>query len=171
MGASARRGCSRAAAGTGRRARTWLAPALWESPHPLSRPPTIASSSSADLMTAEALARHRRSRAARVTPIIENRDGHFLHLIRRCIWRNDYAQCARRERPRRRPAECSQQFPPSDGDCHTPLPCEVRKRKDTTSRACSLHVQGGQDAGCCRPASASKAERLSFSALPPKATG
>src|SRR6516165_2699417 len=26
-------------------------------------------------------------------------------------------------------AECSQQFPPSDGDCHTPLPCEVRKRK------------------------------------------
>ena len=35
---------------------------------------------------------------------------------------------ARRERPRcRRAAECSQQFPPSDGDCHTPLPCEVRK--------------------------------------------
>src|SRR5262249_11868200 len=31
---------------------------------------------------------------------------------------------ARRERPRgRRAAECSQQFPPSDGDCHTPLPC------------------------------------------------
>src|SRR6516162_7410396 len=22
-------------------------------------------------------------------------------------------------------AECGQQFPPSDGDCHTPLPCEV----------------------------------------------
>jgi hypothetical protein len=34
---------------------------------------------------------------------------------------------ARRERPRNRTAECSQQFPPSDGDCHTPLPCEVRK--------------------------------------------
>ena len=34
---------------------------------------------------------------------------------------------ARRERPRGRTAECSQQFPPSDGDCHTPLPCEVRK--------------------------------------------
>ena len=34
----------------------------------------------------------------------------------------------RRERPRgRRAAECGQQFPPSDGDCHTPLPCEVRK--------------------------------------------
>src|SRR5262249_21106431 len=33
----------------------------------------------------------------------------------------------RRERPRgRRAAECGQQFPPSDGDCHTPLPCEVR---------------------------------------------
>jgi len=28
--------------------------------------------------------------------------------------------CTRRERPRRRrAAECSQQFPPSDGDCHT----------------------------------------------------
>src|SRR5262249_37189916 len=35
---------------------------------------------------------------------------------------------ARRERPRgRRAAECDQQLPPSDGDCHTPLPCEVRK--------------------------------------------
>src|SRR6516162_53335 len=34
----------------------------------------------------------------------------------------------RRERPRdRRAAECGQQFPPSDGDCHTPLPREVRK--------------------------------------------
>jgi hypothetical protein len=32
---------------------------------------------------------------------------------------------ARRERPsRRRAAEGSQQFPPSDGDCHTPLPRE-----------------------------------------------
>src|SRR5215510_8332540 len=32
---------------------------------------------------------------------------------------------ARRERPRRRrAAECGQQFPPSDGDCHAPLPCE-----------------------------------------------
>src|SRR6516162_8676263 len=30
---------------------------------------------------------------------------------------------ARRERPRdRRTAECGQQFPPSDGDCHTPPP-------------------------------------------------
>jgi hypothetical protein len=35
---------------------------------------------------------------------------------------------ARRERPRhRRAAECGQQLPPSDGDCHAPLPCEVRK--------------------------------------------
>src|SRR5262249_47813595 len=56
---------------------------------------------------------------------------------------------ARRERPRgRRAAECDQQFPPSDGDCHTPLPCEVRKWNDTTPRWCSLPVQGGQDAGC-----------------------
>ena len=31
------------------------------------------------------------------------------------------------EQPRRRhAAECGQQFPSSDGDCHTPLPCEVR---------------------------------------------
>src|SRR5262249_56214349 len=54
-----------------------------------------------------------------------------------------------RDWPRhRRAAECDQQFPPSDGDCHTPLPCEVRKGNDTTPRACSLHVRGGQDAGC-----------------------
>src|SRR6516164_3316175 len=53
---------------------------LWESPHPW-RPPTIASSSSADLMTAEALARRRRSRAATVA--LENRQGQLLHPIRR----------------------------------------------------------------------------------------
>src|SRR6516162_5830309 len=36
----------------------------------------------------------------------------------------------RRERPRGcRAAECSQQLPPSDGDCHAPLPREVRKRR------------------------------------------
>src|SRR5215831_13777876 len=51
----------------------------------------------------------------------------------------------RRERPRcRRAAECGQQLPPSDGDCHTPLPREVRKGNDTTPRACSLHVQGAK---------------------------
>src|SRR5262249_5870127 len=44
---------------------------------------------------------------------------------------------ARRERPRDSPAaERGQQLPPSDGDCHTPLPCEVRKGNDTTPRAC-----------------------------------
>src|SRR6516165_6068988 len=32
----------------------------------------------------------------------------------------------------RRAAERDQQFPPSDGDCHTPLPCEVRRGNDTT---------------------------------------
>jgi len=38
----------------------------------------------------------------------------------------------RRGRPRRcRAAEYGQQFPPSDGDCHTPLPCEVRKGNDS----------------------------------------
>src|SRR5262249_42183359 len=41
-------------------------------------------------------------------------------------------------------AECDQQFPPSDRDCHTPLPCEVRKGNDTTPRARSLHVQQGR---------------------------
>src|SRR5215813_7339191 len=41
----------------------------------------------------------------------------------------------RRERPRHEAAERDQQFPPSDGDCHTPLPCEVRKCNDTTPRA------------------------------------
>src|SRR6516165_588080 len=55
-------------------------------------------------------------------------DGRLSRLLR-----------ARRQRPRRRrAAECDQQLPPSDGDCHTPLPREVRKHKDTTPRACSL---------------------------------
>ena len=55
----------------------------------------------------------------------------------------------RRQRPRRRrAAERGQQFPPSDGDCHTPLPSEVRKWNDTTPRTCGLHIQGGQDTGC-----------------------
>src|SRR5215469_12965439 len=53
---------------------------------------------------------------------------------------------ARRERPRRgRAAECGKQLPPSDGDCHAPLPREVRKSNDTTPLAGSLHVRGG---GC-----------------------
>src|SRR5262245_5397855 len=44
---------------------------------------------------------------------------------------------ARRERPRGcRAAERDQQPPPSDGDCHTPLPREVRRWNDTTPRAC-----------------------------------
>src|SRR5262249_28938307 len=58
----------------------------------------------------------------------------------------------RSERPRRRrAAECGQHFPPSDGDCHTPLPREARKGNDTTPRPRSLAVQGGQDAGCFHP--------------------
>src|SRR5262245_60694872 len=37
---------------------------------------------------------------------------------------------ARRERPRgQRAAERDQQLPPSDGDCHTPLPREVRRER------------------------------------------
>src|SRR5262249_34617721 len=44
----------------------------------------------------------------------------------------------RRKRPHgRRAGKCGQQFPPSDGDCHTPLPREVRKGNDTTPSACS----------------------------------
>src|SRR5262245_55365106 len=59
-------------------------------------------------------------------PVAQEADGRHRRLLR-----------ARRERPRRRPAaECSQQFPPSDGDCRTPLPCEVRRRKDSTAPAC-----------------------------------
>jgi len=64
---------------------------------------------------------------------------HALALLRPC-----------RERPRgRRAAECDQQFPPSDGDCHTPLPCEVRKGNDTTTPvhigalACQLAINSG----------------------------
>src|SRR5262249_60669762 len=48
-------------------------------------------------------------------------------------------------------AKCSQQFPPSDGDCHAPLPREVRKGKDTTPRArcpnCVAPGAGGGRAG------------------------
>ena len=44
----------------------------------------------------------------------------------------------RRERPRCRAAECGQQFPPSDGDCHTPLPCEVRKERYHATSVLSL---------------------------------
>src|SRR5262252_8151643 len=140
MGASARRGCSRAAAVTGRRTRIWLAPALWESPHPLSRPPMIASSSSADLMTAGALARHRRSRAATVTPIIENRQGHFLHLIRRCIWKNVYAQCPRHERPRRRAAEERDDLAPFHRPVPPVRPTERIAHLDTAD--CCIHPPG-----------------------------
>src|SRR5262249_17182541 len=41
---------------------------------------------------------------------------------------------APRERPRSGcAAQCEYEFSPSDGDCHAPLPCEVRKRNDTMS--------------------------------------
>jgi len=77
MGASARRGCSRAAAVTGRTTRTWLAP------HP-QRPPTAASSWSAGLMTTGAWARQRCSpTAAVVAPILKNPPGHLFHLTLR----------------------------------------------------------------------------------------
>src|SRR5262249_3419584 len=69
----------------------------------------------------------------------------------------------RRPRPkrprRRRAAECSQQVPPSDGDCHTPLPCEVREGNDTTPQACSLHVQGGAGCWLLPPTSAARVQK------------
>src|SRR5262249_7258644 len=74
---------------------------------------------------------------------------------------------ARRYWPRCRPeAECDQQFPPSDGDCHTPLPREVRKENDTTPRACSLAVSRRQDAGCCRRAAGRKRKGSVFRFAP-----
>src|SRR6516165_10763869 len=83
------------------------------------------------------------------TPCLGERDarvergrGHVGRLLR-----------ARRERPRSRyAAECSQQFPPSDGDCHTPLPLEVRKWNDSTPRARGLH--GSRRAGALKGRSA-----------------
>src|SRR5262249_38674753 len=74
---------------------------------------------------------------------------------------------ARRERPRGcRAAERDQQFPPFDCDCHTPLPREARKGKNTTARACSLAVSRRQDAGCCRPAAGRKRKGSVFRFAP-----
>src|SRR5262245_29760178 len=50
----------------------------------------------------------------------------------------------RRQRPRdRRAAECGQQFPPSDGDCHTPLPREVRTGRIPRHERAVLTARGG----------------------------
>src|SRR5262249_19355065 len=74
-----------------------------------------------------------------------------------------------------RAAECGQQFPPSDGDCHTPLPCEVRRGKSTTPRACCPNSAAPGAGGACRtPASTDRrpghpACFQELSALPPKA--
>src|SRR5215472_19083802 len=51
-----------------------------------------------------------------------------VSVLRRAVEKANHRHgwlAARRDPPRRRAAECSQQFPPSDGDCHTPLLCEV----------------------------------------------
>src|SRR5262249_61531158 len=65
--------------------------------------------------------KHAHARDIATRPIEANR-----RLLRAC-----------RQRPRcYRAAERDQQLPPSDGDCHTPLPCEARKGNDTTTRAC-----------------------------------
>jgi hypothetical protein len=54
-------------------------------------------------------------------------------------------------RPRnRRTAESGYQFPPSDSDCHTPLPCEVRKADNTTPPACRKQATNNVRTGACR---------------------
>src|SRR5262249_27752321 len=61
------------------------------------------------------------------------------HTADKADYRHGRQLRACRNRPRRRAAEGGQQLPPSDGDCHTPLPCEVRKGKDTMPPAYSLY--------------------------------
>src|SRR5262249_49520778 len=56
--------------------------------------------------------------------------------------------CAGRERPCDLAAERGQQFPPSDGDCHTPLPCEVRKGTIPHQERAVFTFKGGRIAGC-----------------------
>src|SRR5262245_57807304 len=68
---------------------------------------------------------------------------------------------ARRERPpSNRAAERGQQFPPSDGDFHTPLPCEVRKGKNTTTRHAVPNSRGSRRGWGERRAPASTDPRL-----------
>ena len=66
------------------------------------------------------------------------RVAHMLALIR-CLTIPPPALTSAAPSPRRprgrRAAERDQQLPPSDGDCHTPLPCEVRKWNDTTPKS------------------------------------
>src|SRR5262249_5712546 len=70
--------------------------------------------------------RIRKARQSIRRPAIDEPDHRYRRLLR-----------ARRERPHDgHAAECGQQFPPSDGDCHAPLPREVRRGNDTTPRAC-----------------------------------
>src|SRR5262249_55784039 len=62
----------------------------------------------------------------------------------------------RGERPRgSRAAECGQQFPPSDGDCHTPLPREgaVKGTVSRHERTVFAFKEGGVGR-CCKRASA-----------------
>jgi len=76
--------------------------------------------------------------------------------------------CSRRERPRRRrAAEWNQQFPPSDGDCHTPLPV----RGAQTQRYHAISVQssrpGGRGRRCFPPRTSMTAEVPAELAQPP----
>jgi|SRR6516164_3500712 len=63
------------------------------------------------------------AKATSVKPAFVSIRGPVLHRRR---WHRRLLR-PRRERPCHRAAECGQQFPPSDGDCHAPLPREVRK--------------------------------------------
>src|SRR6516165_416902 len=67
------------------------------------------------------------------TPPIANRADRIFETLKKCglnwgvsVLRRAVEKANHRHGPRRRTAECGQQFPPSDGERHTPLPCEVR---------------------------------------------
>src|SRR5262249_2469183 len=72
-----------------------------------------------------------------------------------------------RKRPRGRTAECGQQFPPSDGGCHTPPPPAVRRGR---YHATSAQSSRSRRAGCWLLSSGFGVEsgKAQFSALPPK---
>src|SRR5215470_16117187 len=79
---------------------------------------------------------------------------------------------ARRERPRRRTAECGQQFPPSDSDCHTPLPCArcVKATIPRHERAVFTFKEGRMlVASTSVVGFGFRSGKAQFSALPPKA--
>src|SRR6516165_10630678 len=97
------------------------------------------------------------------TPPIANRADRIFETLKKCglnwgvsVLRRAVEKANHRHGPRRRTAECGQQFPPSDGDCHTPLPREVRKRKDITPLACCLNRAAPKGGWSARPLGAGR---------------